>query len=770
VSVIAANRVALLVCVIVLGASTVSAQAPSANAPQAPAFTETVEVVGATPLHGLGIDRNKVPANIQTATSQELRRTGGSSLAEQVHIGVPSVHANDATANPFQQDLQFRGFVGSPLLGLPQGLAIYQNGVRLNEPFGDTVHWDLLPENAVASLNVVPGSNPLFGLNALGGAMSIQTKTGFSHAGHAASATGGSFGRRRVDAESGGNRGRLGYFVAGTALNEEGWRDFSPSRLRQAFGDVEWRGDATTVNGTITAAANRLIGNGPAPVQLLDDDRTAIFTHPDETETAMTLLSLRARRVARPSVVLEGTFFYRHVSIDTFNGDDSDYDECESPAFAEFLCADEGAGEPVESQFEELIPVNEDDEFDGTNNTSRTTTNGFGGTLQATVTAPVNGRPNYFVAGLDINAGRSRYAADTEIARLTANRGTVGAGLFDEEAVVRLRTTVRHLGAYAANFWTVLPNVTVMGAARFTHSSIRLIDQIGTALNGDHGFSRVNPAVGLTYQFPRAATAYGSFSMSSRVPAPSELSCADPEDPCRLPNAFVADPPLAQVIARTWEGGIRGRRDDVSWNASLFRTATGDDIMFISSGPLTNTGHFQNVGDTVRQGAEFAATGVVHAARWGVAYSFVRALFDSPLTLSSPNHPDAVDGEIAVAEGSRIPGVPQHNVKASFSTDIRQLTVGVNLIANSSQYLRGDEANLLPALDGFSVVNLVADYQISRRISVTGRVANVFDSDHSTFGLLGEADEVLGDDFDDPRFVGPGAPRSAWIGLRVAFR
>jgi outer membrane receptor protein involved in Fe transport len=248
------------------------------------------------------------------------------------------------------------------------------------------------------------------------------------------------------------------------------------------------------------------------------------------------------------------------------------------------------------------------------------------------------------------------------------------------------------------------------------------------------------------------------------------LSCADPEDPCRLPNAFVADPPLAQVVARTWEGGIRGRGSDVTWNASLFRTATRDDIMFISSGPLTNTGHFQNVGDTVRQGAELAATGAVSAARWSVAYSLVRALFHSPLTLSSPNHPDAVDGEIAVAEGSRIPGVPQHIVKASFSTDIRRLTVGVNLIADSSQYLRGDEANLLPALDGFRVVNLVADYQIGQRISLFGRVANLFDSHHSTFGLLGEADEVLGDDFDDPRFVGPGAPRSAWIGLRVAFR
>ena len=249
-------------------------------------------------------------------------------------------------------------------------------------------------------------------------------------------------------------------------------------------------------------------------------------------------------------------------------------------------------------------------------------------------------------------------------------------------------------------------------------------------MDGDHSFSRLNPAVGLTYELPRDATVYGSFSMSSRVPAPSELSCADPEDPCRLPNAFVADPPLEQVVARTWEGGIRGRRQGLTWNASTFRTANSDDIMFISSGPLTNTGHFANVGDTLRQGIELGASGVVNAVRWGVAYSFLRARFDTPLTLSSPNHPDEEDGEIDVEAGSRIPGVPQHNLKANVSATIKRLTFGGSLLTTSNQYLRGDEANLLPALDGFAVVNLTANYAIANHIRLTGRVTNLFGSEH----------------------------------------
>ena len=772
-----ATALKLSVCTAILLVGVVpslEAQTPAPNQPQAqqppPTFEESIEVVGATPIHGLGIDRNKIPTNVQTATADVLTRTGAPSVGEQMNLAMPSVHVNEATTNPFQPDLQFRGFVGSPLLGLPQGLAVYQNGVRLNEPFGDTMNWDLLPANAVASINLMPGSNPLFGLNALGGAVSVQTKTGFSHPGHDVAVSGGSFGRYLVEAGSGGNNGRLSYFVAGSVLTEDGWRDFSPSRVRQLFGDVEWRTGRTTVNGTVTTAVNRLIGNGAAPIELLEEDRSAIFTHPDETKTNMTLLTFRARHTPSPAVSFDGMFFYRRASLDTFNGDDSDYDECEDEDFQKLLCSDGGEGEPVVNQFGDFIPGGDDDEVNGTNNTSQRLSNGWGGAVQATVAKPLAGRPNHFVSGVSIDSGRTNYEADTEIARLTADRGTTGIGQFDQEAAVRLHTTVRYAGVYAANFWTVIPRVTLMGAARFNYSDVTLRDQAGTALDGEHDFSRLNPAVGLTFDLSRAVTAYGSFSMSSRVPVPSELSCADPEDPCRLPNAFVADPPLDQVVARTWEGGIRGRRAAFAWNASLFQTASSDDILFISSGPLTNTGHFQNIGDTRRQGLELGVSGGRDTLRWDVAYSFISARFDTPLTLSSPNHPEEEGGEIEVEEGSRIPGVPRHNFKVNLSSTLGRLTFGGNLLTASNQYLRGDEANLLPALEGFSLVNVSASYVLARHVALTARVTNLFDAEYSTFGLLGEADEVLGNDYDDPRFLSPGAPRAAWVGLQFSFR
>lgn len=716
----------------------VFSQTATPQNPPPPQFDEAIEVVGATPIHGLGIQRNKIPGNVQTATGGDLARTGGIHVGEQLTNGLASVHVNDAQNNPFQGDIQFRGFVASPLLGLPQGLAVYQDGVRINEPFGDSVNWDLLPSSAIAGINLMPGSNPLFGLNALGGALSIQTKTGFSDPGHGGSVFAGSFGRRWVDLHSSGHRKRIAYFVAGRLLAEDGWRDFSPSRVRQLFANVEWRAGSTVVNASVTGGRNRLIGNGPAPVQLLAEDRRAIFTHPDETKTAATLFSVRGRQAASSTVSLEALVYYRPATIHTLNGDDSNYDE-----------------------------------FDATRNTSATSTRGWGAGVQATLTTPLAGRDNHFVAGISVDGARSRYESATELAQLTDDRGTIGAGIFDADAAVRLRTRTRHAGVYAADFLTVAPGLTVMAAARVNHSISKLRDQIDDDLDGDHVFSSVNPSAGLTYELSNGVNLFASFGVSSRVPAPSEVSCADPEDPCRLPNAFVADPPLAQVVARTWEAGARGgpgRRHGVSWAASAFRTTNHDDLIFISSGALTNEGHFANVGNTRRQGFEVAASAAAGTLRWSAAYTYLRATFEAPFTLSSPNHPHALAGEIGVRPGGSIPGVPRHHAKGEFEAALGRSTIGAAVAVTSSQFLRGDEANLLPPIAGAATLNMSGGYAIRPRVRLVGRVTNVLNARYETFGVLGEADDVLGAGYDDPRFHGPGAPRAAWVGLEWSIR
>jgi outer membrane receptor protein involved in Fe transport len=219
-------------------------------------------------------------------------------------------------------------------------------------------------------------------------------------------------------------------------------------------------------------------------------------------------------------------------------------------------------------------------------------------------------------------------------------------------------------------------------------------------------------------------------------------------------------------VAGTWEGGVRGRHARAGWYASLFRTMNRDDILFVSSGALTNEGHFENVGDTLRRGLEVGASGQWSPRLgWSAAYTYLRATFETPVTLTSPNHPDAEGGEIEVARGSTLPGVPRHNLKGGVFFADKRWSAGANLVGSSSQFLRGDEANRLAPIDGFATIDLSGGYAVGRRLRLSARVTNLFNAGFESFGLLGEADEVLGDDFDDPRFLSPGAPRAAWVGV-----
>ncbi|MGH9159742.1 MAG: TonB-dependent receptor [Vicinamibacteraceae bacterium] len=724
-----------------------SDKAAPAQDPQTPRYQQTVEVVGVTPIHGIGLPKLKIPANVQVLTRGDTpgmppelpALLGGRAMGMQI---------SEVQGGTFQPDLLFRGFTGSPLLGAAQGLAVYQDGVRINEPFGDTVSWDTIPTAAIASVNVIPGSNPLFGLNTLGGALSIQTKDGFTHPGHSASLTMGSFGRKTLEVSSGGRRGSLAYFAASTLTDEDGWRDFSPSTVRRVYGDLAWRDGPHLVQVSVTAASNDVIGNGAVPAQLLAADRRAVFTHPDATGNRTLTATLRARRVHSARTRLDAVAYVRNGSVDTFNGDAADEEE------------EEGEGEPRDE--------NSDVAFDGVNNMSDTRTNAGGLSAQLTHTAPLFGRENHFIVGGGLDAGVTRFGFASEWAHLTPDRGTIGVGLFDDEAAVGLRSRVLSAGIFATTTWSVTRALAVTASARANWSGLTLRDQIGTALDGDHRFTRVNPAAGMTYQLMPAVNLYGGYSESSRIPTAVELTCADPEDPCRLPNAFVSDPPLEQVVARTWEGGVRGAAGPLEWTLAAFATSSRDDIIFVSSGTLRGEGHFENVDRTSRRGVEagIEAHGqVLHA--FG-SYSLQSVRFGTDLRIASHHHPEATAGEVEVAAGSRFPGVPLHTVKAGVEARVARLELGGVLLAQSSQFYRGDEANRLASLKGFGLLNASARYWITPRLAASVTVHNVFDAEYQTFGVLGDA-SLLGADFDDGRFVSPGAPRAAWLGVDVRF-
>ncbi len=745
---------------------------------------ETV-VTATTPLHGSRLPRDHVPANVQTVTADAIAARHSLDLADYMLDSLGSVSGNQVQQNPLQPDLQYRGFLASPLLGAPQGMSVYIDGVRLNEPFGDTLSWDLIPTEAVRSANLMPGSNPLYGLNTLGGALSLETKTGFSDPGAEVHLLGGSFGRRLLDFGLGGHGERWGVFAAGRYFGEEGWRPFSPSRTASAFVAGTYQNGATTAELSLAAADTRLTGNGPAPRQLLAQNRRAIFTYPDITDDRMVMAVARGERPLAAMVKVSGVAYFRATRIATLNGDQADWLACQDPAAAGFVCTagEAGAEMPVVDDAGNPVPYDATNPYDAAENTTRTRQESHGVAAQVAVGAPVAGRENHLFVGAVANEGRASFTSQSALARLTQpDRGTMSAGIVDADSRVAVDSVSRDLGLYATDTLSLRRDLFLTAAARFNVSTQTLEDRLGGALGGDHSYHRLNPALGISYQPLPVVGGYAGYSESMRVPTPLELTCASETDPCRLPNGFISDPPLAPVVARTFEVGVRGRwkrpATTLDYVVAAFRTTNADDILFISSGTVANRGYFANVGDTRRQGVEASVIGRRRLAggggsarlEWAIHYTYLDARFLTAFTELSASHPDAVGGTIDVPAGARIPSVPAHIGKAAVTWFAGAgVSAGVDVIGQGSQFYRGDEANLLAPLAGFVVVNLRAAYQIARPVSLFANVSNLFNANYGTFGVLGDATPVLGAGYSDPRFVGPGAPRAAWLGVDVNY-
>lgn len=738
---------------------------------------EKIDVVGVTPLLGSGIAKDDIPANVQTVTSEELNQAQSDTLADYMNRYLGSVTVNNAQNNPFQPDVQYRGFTVSPLLGLPQGLSVYVNGIRFNEPFGDSVNWDLIPEGAVDVMNLQGGSNPAFGLNSLGGAISVRTKTGFSAPGHHLRVYGGSWGRHSEEITSAWNNGTFGYFIDGRFFNEDGWRDFSPSDVKQGLGTFSWRGDeGSQLDLTLAGTVSSLTGNGALPQALLDVDRSAIFTYPDQTNNDMFLASLEGSTWLSDDIELSGNMYYRRNDISTLNGDGSEYGPCDDDD--SIMCEEDG--EPIEALRGGFIPASDAVEG-GTFNTSETNQDGFGFALQSAFTQALWDHANHFVFGTSYDYNKVKYSADTELGALTEDRGVDGSGWFAEETHVRLHTETETFSFFLADTLSVTDKLDVTASGRYNHTRIRLDDQFGTDLNGRHSYDRFNPAAGLTYAFMPEIKYYGGYSESSRVPTPMELSCADPEAPCKLPNAFVADPDLKQVVAKTWETGFRGTFGHLfggflDWNAGYFHTENSNDIIFQSTGRIaTNAGYFANVGKTRRQGVEFGLMArFFDIWRWSLNYSYIDAVYLTPFKSHSPSNPYAdSNGDIQVKNGDRIPGIPNHILKFATDVDILpQWTMGFDMFFNGDQVLRGDEANLDAKLPSYAVFNLRTEYRFNQYVKVFGRVENLFNEKYNNFGLYGNTGDVLEDalgiDDQDTRFLGVGAPRAGWVGIELS--
>lgn len=726
-----------------------------------------IEVVGTTPMHGVGLPEDEIAANIQSATDKDLERVQGLDISDFMNKTLGSVSLNQAQNNPFQPDLKFRGFTASPLVGNSQGLSVYMDGIRINEPFGDAINFELIPESAIASMNLIPGSNPVFGLNTLGGALSIQTKNGFTNPGHSIEGYTGSFGRDSGTISSGGSDGNLAYFVTGSITKEDGWRDYSPSRVEQFFSNLSYADEDSTLDLGITAVDSDLNGNGASPVELVAQDREAVFTHPDNTQNELRMFTLNGSHWINDNTMLSANTYYRSSDRSTFNGDGSEL-EIDGANIVD------DDGEVITAYAP--LGFSGDEEFIALNNTSETEQDSYGFGLQATFLDDLFSRQNQLIVGASYDKSDVDYSSQSEIAQFTSTRGTDGTGYIIDETVVDGQIDTETFSFYFTNTHSLTDRLGLTVAGRYNHISV---DISGTSEGGEqdlnetgneHVFARFNPSLGLTYAINDNLNAYGSYSESNRAPTPSELTCADPENPCALPNSFLADPPLDDIVARTIETGLRGHAGNVNWNAGVFYTELKDDLFFYPAleeeAIQLNTGIFDNIDKTARAGLELGANGTYEKLSWFANYSYIRATFEDNLQYGRE-----VDGDVQtfnVSKGDRLPGIPEHNIKIGADYAFtKQFSMGLTASYHSSQYYRGDEANVDKKISAYKVVNLHGRYNVTNNFEIFAKVDNLFDSEYETFGLYGEPDEAPGFDFEDPRFVGAGAPRAGWIGFKL---
>lgn len=800
------------------------------------AGTWAVSVVSATPLAGLDRPLEEIPAPVQAVTSKDMEATGALDLSALLNRRMNNVYLNEIQGNPVQPDLNYRGYTASPLLGTPQGLSVYLDGVRLNEPFGDVVSWDLIPRNVISETAMIPGSNPLFGLNTLGGALSIRTKDGVSHPGTSVRLGGGSFARKTAEAEHGGSAGSLNWFLASSFFFEDGWRDTSPSNVRQFFGRIGSHREKTSVNLTLGYSNNALLGNGLQDQRFLERDFASVYTKPDVTAHRAPFLNFAVRHTFSPNVSFSGNAYFRHIRTRTLNGDineDALDQSVYQPNAAErtalaasgytgFPTAGETAANTPFPSWRCIANVLRRDEpaekCNGLLNRSSAQQRNYGVSGQVSWFSRAGSHRNQLTVGGAYDGNSIGFQQSSELGFLNPDRSVTGLGAFgdgitggDEDGQpydTRVDLSGRiHSGSFFASDTLSLSNrLDLTFSGRFHRSTIdnrdRIRPQAGTgSLTGRHAFNRFNPAAGATFKATESISLYGGYTEGSRTPTPIELGCADPNAPCKLPNAMAGDPPLDQVRTRTFEAGVRGT-GPLRWSAGWFRASNRDDILFVAS-EQTGFGYFKNFDLTRRQGLEFDASKRIGRLTIGGGYTFLAATFESAEEVNgagNSTNEEALDGTpgtegtIEIEPGNRIPLVPRHMMKAYADLQVTsKFAVDLDIAAFGSSFARGNENNRHQPdgryylgggkSPGYSLTNFGARYDVHRRLQLFMQVNNLFDKRYYSGAQLGATGFTATGSFiarpfpavngefplQGVTFYAPGAPRAAWAGLRVRF-
>ena len=758
---------------------------------------EEIVVVGTTPLPGSSIDRDKIPGTTQLLTSDDLAANHAITILDALSERIPGLQLGDSQGNGSFQDIHYRGFAASPLQGTPQGIAVYQNGIRLNEAFGDTVNWDMIPEVAIDKL-AISSNNPAFGLNAIGGAVNIEMKDGFRFTGLQGEIQGGSYGRVNGSVEYGVKSGDYGLYLAGEAFRDGGYRLFSNSDIERLYADAGYSGDLSEFHLVGSIARSNLGVVGPAPLNLIQKSARAVYTSPQTTRNETGLLALRSTINLTDDLAVQLNVYGSYLGQKHVDGNNGNFEACPNASdFAGDLCLrQDDSGTVPADQFTivgrqgQMFPFAPDAPYGTLDRTSINTTM-WGSALQVTYDGAIWRHSNNFVIGASVDHSDIAFSSGSTLGYIFPNlsvglnanlpgSGTVIHTLGDVGyAPVGLAATTNYYGFYLADTFDVTSRLSVTAGLRVNILDISTADVTGAApeLNGINGFTHANPEAGLTYKLGNNVTAYGGYSQANRAPTPLELDCANPMKPCLLENSLVSDPPLKQVVADSCEIGLRGtetgRTGRLEWNASLYRTDSDDDIIALAS-TIPGRGYYANVPSTRRQGLEL---GVIYkSGPWNAFanYSFVDATYRFNGLLASPNSTSAdANGNIAVHSGDRIPGIPRHQIKVGLDYAITSAwSVGADVEYFGSQYLIGDASNQNARLTPYWIANIRSSYQLTSAVQIFAHANNLFDRRYASYGTYFDTNGVgqpITDNLTDARTLTLGQPISLAGGVRVTF-
>jgi iron complex outermembrane receptor protein len=620
----------------------------------------------------------------------DLSRTPpGPDAAVNALMDLPGISLFDDFGARLQPELEVRGFTVSPIVGTPQGVGVFLNGVRMNEPDAQEVNFDLLPMAAIDRASLVRGSNVLFGRNSLGGTLLFTTRRGGDTPEATIELGAGSFGEQLATVTAGGKLAGIDGFIAASGANETGWRQATSSNTRNIFATLGYQWGPSHDAGDIALdflyGHDKIYEAGSLPESYIQVSPTINYTPGDFFSPEAYGVTLRGNDQLAGGII-RGTLWGRRNNYEQFNGN---------------------------------VPPPNTDEY--IYNLSG------GATTEWTRPFVVGTIPVGFTVGLE-------YERDNVHFRLM--------NVDDGPTSLATLADVRQENAafYTQAIVTVLPQMDVTAGLRGDYIRIPFRDDSIPSNDGTSTYNRLSPEIGLTYRFTDDFKAFVAYKSGFRAPAPLELACASPAAPCSLPSALGADPTLKPVTSHDYEGGIDiDLSSRTNFDVDAFWTDVYNDIQ-ISSPNLTQV-YFVNVPKTRRAGVEASGqVGLPEGVRVFASYSYVAATFQSTVQIATsdtnpqPSRP-----------GDLLPTSPLHRgrVGAGITRSVGPVLVDgdFDIKGYSSQFLRGDESNQRPQIPGYTVAGLRGHLQY-QRYGVEFQIDNLFNRQYYTFGI--EAQNNLG--------------------------